>query len=64
MENLRIAPARAMIEQAPQVEIETLCRQVGYNNANTFRRAFKRVTGFAPSAYRQYAAKNTPTADP
>lgn len=60
LENLRIARARAMIEQAPQVEIETLCRQVGYNNANTFRRAFKRVTGFAPSAYRQYAVKNMP----
>jgi two-component system response regulator YesN len=60
LENLRITHARTLFEQMPAIEVEAVARQVGYGNTNTFRRAFKRVTGFSPSAYREYAVKNTP----
>lgn len=52
LENLRIRKACEILDEQ-RVEVEQLTQMVGYNNSNTFRRAFKRVTGLAPSAYRK-----------
>jgi AraC-like DNA-binding protein len=32
-------------------KIETIARESGFNNRNTFRKAFKRTTGITPSKY-------------
>lgn len=36
-----------------RLTIDEIARQVGYNSAHSFRRAFKRVRGVSPSAFRQ-----------
>ncbi|GAO43065.1 helix-turn-helix domain-containing protein [Flavihumibacter petaseus] len=38
-------------EDAGKYTLETLARQSGFNNRNTFTQAFKKVTGATPSAY-------------
>jgi len=53
LEKLRIDRAREILEGNREIDIESLSQLVGYNNGNTFRRAFKRVTGVSPSSYRQ-----------
>jgi AraC-like DNA-binding protein len=53
LERLRIDEAKRLMAQGgAQIGIEALGVRVGYGNANTFRRAFKRVTGISPSEYR------------
>ncbi|MGI5898340.1 MAG: helix-turn-helix domain-containing protein [Christensenellales bacterium] len=53
LESLRINKAKDIMDADDAIEIEALCQMVGYNSSNTFRRAFKRVMGVSPSAYRQ-----------
>lgn len=53
LEKMRIDHACKMLEQGSHT-VEDIAFASGYGNANTFRRAFKRVTGLAPSAYAQY----------
>ncbi len=60
LERLRIGHAQQKIAGEGGA-IEDICRTVGYNSSNTFRRAFKRVTGVAPSEYS--AAQNSACAD-
>jgi AraC-like DNA-binding protein len=53
LERLRIDEAKRLMAQGSAlIGIEALGVRVGYSNANTFRRAFKRVTGISPSEYR------------
>jgi AraC-like DNA-binding protein len=52
LEKLRINEAKRLMAQGAPVGIEALGVRVGYGNANTFRRAFKRVMGISPSEYR------------
>ncbi len=51
VEQLRIHAACALLEDGARVS--SLPEQVGYNSVQSFRRAFKRVTGVSPSKYRE-----------
>lgn len=51
LENIRLGEAARLIRET-DVSLSDLYISVGYNNANTFRRAFKKVYGVTPSAMR------------
>lgn len=51
LENLRLSEAARLIRES-NISLNELYLSVGYNNANTFRRAFKKVYGVTPSAMR------------
>lgn len=51
LENMRLSEASRLIRET-DVSLNELYLSVGYNNANTFRRAFKKVYGVTPSAMR------------
>lgn len=57
LENLRIRKACELLEKQ-QLDLERVALKCGYNNAHSFRRAFKRVMGVVPSAYRSYGYQN------
>lgn len=52
LENIRLNKAKELIDTS-DYDIEQIGSMVGYNNSGTFRRAFKRVTGISPSAWKQ-----------
>ncbi|MBB6672928.1 AraC family transcriptional regulator [Cohnella nanjingensis] len=54
LERIRIDQA-ALLLKANGHTIDDIAARVGYNSSHSFRRAFKRVTGVSPSAYRQAA---------
>lgn len=51
LENMRLSEASRLIRET-DISLNELYLSVGYNNANTFRRAFKKVYGMTPSAMR------------
>lgn len=51
LENIRLSEASRLIRET-DISLNELYLSVGYNNANTFRRAFKKVYGITPSAMR------------
>ena len=51
LENIRLGKAARLIRET-DISLNELYLSVGYNNANTFRRAFKKVYGITPSAMR------------
>lgn len=51
LENIRLGEAARLIRET-DISLNELYLSVGYNNANTFRRAFKKVYGITPSAMR------------
>jgi YesN/AraC family two-component response regulator len=60
LENIRIAKACEYLADSG-LSIQEISRLTGYNSDKTFRRAFKRVTGIQPTAYREFEpeARNT-----
>lgn len=52
LENIRLSEATRLIRET-DISLNELYLSVGYNNANTFRRAFKKVYGMTPSAMRE-----------
>ncbi|MCL2571768.1 MAG: helix-turn-helix domain-containing protein [Defluviitaleaceae bacterium] len=50
LERIRIEHACKLLEDN-SITIDNVALQSGYSNTNTFRRAFKRVTGTTPSGY-------------
>lgn len=56
LENIRMNEAARLIQNT-DVSLNELYIEVGYNNANTFRRAFKKVFGVTPSSMREKTAK-------
>lgn len=52
LESLRINKAKELISSG-KYDIELVASMTGYNNSGTFRRAFKRVNGISPSAWKQ-----------
>lgn len=51
LENLRLEKAKELIDEG-KYNLEQIAGMVGYQNSGTFRRAFKRVTGISPSAWK------------
>lgn len=51
LESMRLNEASRLIRET-DISLNELYLSVGYNNANTFRRAFKKVYGITPSAMR------------
>lgn len=54
LEKLRVDEA-AVLLKGDDLSIDEIALKVGYNSSHTFRRAFKRVKGISPSAYRLHA---------
>ncbi|WP_116189062.1 helix-turn-helix domain-containing protein [Paenibacillus taihuensis] len=52
LEKVRMDRAAELL-QDKSYTVDEIALQVGYNSSHSFRRAFKRVMGVAPSAYRQ-----------
>jgi len=52
VQHLRIQSAQRALENTPAA-IDQIAYAVGYENANAFRKLFKRHTGLSPSQYRQ-----------
>ena len=52
LENIRMSEAARMIKET-DISLNELYISVGYNNANTFRRAFKKIYGVTPSNMRE-----------
>lgn len=59
LQNERIARARALLEtqSRAQMPLGDVAAQCGYESLETFRAAFRRVVGVAPSSYRQRFAQ-------
>lgn len=55
LENIRMSEAAHMIKET-DISLNELYISVGYNNANTFRRAFKKIYGVTPSSMRENKA--------
>lgn len=52
LENIRMTEAARLIKDS-DISLNELYIAVGYNNSNSFRRAFKKVYGMTPSAMRE-----------
>lgn len=52
LENIRMTEAARLIKET-DISLNELYIAVGYNNSNTFRRAFKKVYGVTPSSMRE-----------
>ncbi|MDG0812321.1 AraC family transcriptional regulator [Cohnella rhizosphaerae] len=52
LEKIRMDRAAELLRDR-SVTIDEIAYKVGYNSSHSFRRAFKRVSGVSPSAYRQ-----------
>ena len=59
LESVRLGKAKELIE-AGEYDLEQIAAMVGYHNSGTFRRAFKRVTGVSPSAWREQKRQKRP----
>lgn len=55
----RINQAKQLLEES-SMSIHHIAYCVGYNDAFTFSKLFKRQTGFSPSDYRDFSHKKTP----
>lgn len=51
LESIRLNEASRLIRET-DISLNELYLSVGYNNANSFRRAFKKIYGMTPSAMR------------
>jgi len=60
LEKLRMDQALVLL-QTTSIPISSLYLEVGYNNANSFRRAFKKVHGVSPKAIRDFMKQNEQT---
>jgi len=49
----RIIAARKILDENPEMKIEGIARQVGFNQYRNFNRAFIKLTGISPSIYRK-----------
>lgn len=56
LENIRMKEAARLVRET-DANLSSLYLEVGYNNGNTFRRAFKKTYGITPSSMRETAAQ-------
>jgi AraC-like DNA-binding protein len=52
LEKIRMDNAKELLTNS-NMKIESVAREVGYNSINTFHKAFKRVNGITPGAYKK-----------
>lgn len=52
---LKIEEARKMIENNPELSLDEIACNCGFNTSSTFYRSFKKQYGFSPSEYRKLA---------
>jgi two-component system response regulator YesN len=52
LERLRIERACQLLKEGGEIAVNDVAEQVGYNSVYSFRRAFKRVKGINPAAFR------------
>jgi two-component system response regulator YesN len=52
LEQVRMEHAAVLLKEN-EYTVDEIAARVGYNSSHSFRRAFKRVTGISPSAFRQ-----------
>lgn len=48
----RVEAAKQLLKDRPNIKIEEIAEQVGYNSKSSFNTAFKKITGQTPSEYR------------
>ena len=48
----RIEEAKRLLIDQPNIKIEEIAEQVGYNSKSSFNTAFKKITGKTPSEFR------------
>jgi AraC-like DNA-binding protein len=53
MASYRIEEAKRLLKEQPNIKIEEIAEQVGYNSKSSFNTAFKKITGSTPSAFRE-----------
>lgn len=51
LENMRLEKSKELISEG-KYDLEQISRMVGYSSSATFRRAFKRAYGVAPSSWK------------
>lgn len=58
LEQIRMKEAARLVKET-NAPLSTLYEQTGYNNANSFRRVFKKTYGMSPKTMRETAGKTT-----
>ena len=58
LEQLRIRKANELLKHT-DATVDDIAQQIGYSNGKTFRRAYSRVTGIAPSEYRNMRRRDS-----
>jgi AraC-like DNA-binding protein len=49
----RVAEAKRLLKDQPNIKIEEIAGQVGYNSKSSFNTAFRKITGMTPSEFRE-----------
>lgn len=57
LQSVRIERARKMLEES-DFNVETIMNKIGYEDASSFRRLFKKKTGITPTEYRNRFSKH------
>ncbi len=52
LQHLRIGKARTRLETTDE-SVDTITYEIGYEDASSFRKLFKKITGLSPSSYRK-----------
>lgn len=53
MATYRVEEAKQLLKNQPNIKVEEIAEQVGYNSKSSFNTAFKKYTGQTPSEFRQ-----------
>jgi AraC-like DNA-binding protein len=48
----RVTEAKKLLKDQPNIKVEEIAEQVGYNSKSSFNNAFKKITGSTPSEFR------------
>jgi AraC-like DNA-binding protein len=48
----RVTEAKKLLKDRPNIKVEEIAEQVGYNSKSSFNTVFKKLTGSTPSEFR------------